>query len=79
MSEIFDELRIIAKDGKGLDTADRVVLFRAADELEQAWQQLLSTQSQLIEANAMRIALTERVIELNRYGAPPLPLKRDIA
>ena len=63
MSDTLDELRIIASDGGTLSKADCAVLNRAADELENAYRMLISTQAALIESQARRLALRERVLE----------------
>lgn len=65
MSDTFEELRIIAKDARGMDKIDRDVLRRAADELEDTWRKLAATQADLIESQAKRIALTEQIISFN--------------
>lgn len=61
-SDTFDELRIIAKDARGLASDDRAVIVRAADELEHAWRTLVATQAQLIEQQHRRIAVNEQLI-----------------
>jgi hypothetical protein len=71
MSDIFDELRIIAKDARGLPTTDREVLVRAADELENAYRMLVSTQACLIESQARQIALNDALLGIKRAANPP--------
>jgi hypothetical protein len=73
-SNTFDVVRIIAKDARGLDSADRESLRRAADELEQAQRLLILTQVALIEAQQRQIATGERLLELRkaiRFAALP--------
>lgn len=64
MSDTFEELRIIAKDARGMDKIDRDVLRRAADELEDYAKQLVETQARLIESQDRHIALNERLISV---------------
>jgi SAM-dependent MidA family methyltransferase len=70
MTDSLDILRIIARDGGRLDSADRAAIAEAANEFEQMQRQLLATHAALIEANAQRIALAERLAECER----PKPL-----
>src|SRR5262249_42941903 len=65
MTDTFDELRIIAKDGGRLSTTDRDVIRRAADELQQVSRLLVSTQAALIEAQQRQIATNERLLQAN--------------
>lgn len=59
-TDIPSELRIIARDAKGMDTPDRLVLFEAANLVDE----LYAVQSKLIESQAHRIALNERLLAL---------------
>ncbi len=72
----FDDLRVIAKDGGRIDAFVRDRLNAAADELEQAQLLLISTQRALMESQAARIALNDRLIALigshNRQALAPL-------
>lgn len=68
MSDTFEQLRIIASDGGRLDTADRVLIAHAADELENVCRLLLVMQAELIESQQRRLALNERLIELQRLA-----------
>lgn len=60
MSEISEVLRILAKDGGHLKTMDCAALSLAADELDR----FEMTQAALIESQAARIALNERLLSL---------------
>lgn len=70
MTDSIDILRIIALDGGRLDSADRAAIAEAANEFEMMQRMLLATHADLIEANAQRIALAERLAERER----PKPL-----
>lgn len=69
MTDLVDELRIIARDGGRLSTDDRAKIAEAAEEFERTQRDLFSARAQLIEANARRIALTEQIIEDRRAAA----------
>lgn len=62
--DLFDELRIIAADGGRLDSAARARIAEAADTFEQMQFALIATNQALIEANAQRLAATERLMEM---------------
>ena len=66
MSDILEELRIIGRDGGRLTPNDKSIIAQAADELETVQKQLIITQSQLIESQAMRIALNYRLLETDK-------------
>lgn len=70
MTDTFEELRILAKDGGRLTALDRELLARAADELEYACRELIASQQAVIESQQQRIATTERLIELQKPKAP---------
>lgn len=77
MTDLADELRVIAKDGGRLSPMDCQLIARAADELEQASAQVIRTQAQLIEAQQRRLAIAELLLEEKRkprltFTAPPL-------
>jgi hypothetical protein len=61
--ETADELRVLATDAKSLPSADRLLITRAADELEAAGRGLLAARTELAESIARRMALVERVAE----------------
>ena len=65
MSDLSDELRIIATESGRLSGADRAVIIQAAEYLEETQRVLVQAQRELIEANARRMAATERLLELN--------------
>ena len=65
-SDLFDELRIIAKDGGRLSTDDRAKIAQAADDYEAMARALIATQAALIEANNHRIAMQESMLEARR-------------
>ncbi len=66
MSETCEEVRIIAKDARGISPGDRATILRMADELESAQRLLGQTQAWLLESQQHRIALVERVAELKK-------------
>jgi len=61
--DTFDVLRIIAKDARGLPSADRETIRTAADELEICRQMIIGLQTALIESNQRRIATNDQLIE----------------
>lgn len=63
MSDLSDDLRIIATETR-LDHADRARLIEAAEYFEETQRALVQAQRELIEANARRVAETERLLEL---------------
>jgi hypothetical protein len=69
-TDMFEELRIIAKDAHGLSSADREVIRHGADELEYCLKLLIATMAELDESNARRIAINEQLIEARRPPAP---------
>ena len=73
MTEALDDLRIIAKDARGLPSEDRAALVRAADELEAAQRALIATNLALIESQARRIALNDVLIDIKRSALTPPP------
>lgn len=66
MTDVFDELRIIATERGPLAPTDRALIKQAADDFELLAKQLIRTQAELIESQAQRIALNERLIEARR-------------
>lgn len=60
MTDIVEELRVMAKDGGHLTLQDRQVIARAAEIVEE----MTKTQAALIESQAMRIALNDRLLGL---------------
>jgi hypothetical protein len=58
-----DELRIIATETR-LTRDDRAKIVEAANYFEETQRALLQAQRELIEANARRVAATERLLEL---------------
>lgn len=60
-----DELRIIATEQR-LSRDDRAKIIEAAEYFEVTPRLLVQAQRELIEANARRIAATERLMELSR-------------
>lgn len=66
MSDVFDELRIIATERGPLSGADRATIKQAADDFELLANQLVRTQAELIESQAQHIALNERLSEARR-------------
>lgn len=71
MSDIYDELRIIARDGGRLDLSDRAKIARAADELEMALRANVELYHAMLEANAHKVALYEQLTETRRKLPPP--------
>lgn len=72
MTDIFDELRIIANDARGLPSADRETIKRAAEELEQVSAALVLTQAHLIKEQRRRIAVNEALLDLRQKIAKPV-------
>lgn len=72
MTDIFDELRIIARDGGPLTAADRALIARAADEIEGLGRALVLTQVRLIESQQHRIALNDALLEARRPRPVPV-------
>lgn len=64
MIDLADELRIIATETR-LTRDDRAKIVEAADYFETTQRALVAAQRELIEANARRVAATERLIELS--------------
>jgi hypothetical protein len=66
-TDVAEELRVLARDGGRLTLHDRGVIARAAEIVDM----LISTQAQLIESQAARIALHERLsaMILKRNGS----------
>lgn len=71
MSDIFDELRIIARDGGRLDIADRAKIAEAADQLEQALFANVQLYQAMLDANAQKAAVAERLVEVSRKLPQP--------
>lgn len=63
MIDLSETLRIIATETR-LSREDRATIVQAADYFEETQRALVQAQAELIEANARRIAATERLIEL---------------
>lgn len=70
MSDVFDELRIMAQDGGRLSTDDRAKLVQAADQYESMARDLIASNLKLIEANNHRIAQNEAILTLRRSCKP---------
>lgn len=66
--EFSNDLRIIATEPGRLSRDDRATIIQAAEYFEETQRALVQAQRELIEANAMRVAATERLLELR----PPL-------
>jgi hypothetical protein len=60
------ELAIIAKDGGKLSDIDRALISEAGNELDQLRDELVRANMHLIETSAKLVAVTERLIELQR-------------
>ena len=65
-SNAFDDLRIIARDRKGLSSTDKMLLEAAANELETAHRAHLITHIQLIETQQRLIAVNDQLIAARR-------------
>jgi hypothetical protein len=63
MTDLSDELRIIATETR-LSAADRARIVEAADSIEQSQRALTNLYQEFLEANARRVAATERLLEL---------------
>lgn len=63
MTDLSDELRIIATETR-LTGADRAKIIEAAEYFEETQRALVLAHRELIEANAKRVAATERLLEL---------------
>lgn len=71
MTDLAEELRIIARDRVRLDLRDRTVITRAAEIVGQ----LTATQEALIESQARQIATNDRLLALaNRHLKLVAPL-----
>jgi hypothetical protein len=70
MTDLTDDLRIIATETGRLSIADRAMIARAANDLEMAIHHAISLNAQLIEANGHRIALSDQLIAERRKAAP---------
>lgn len=70
--DIFNDLRIIARDGGRLDMADRAKIAEAADQLETALDANVRLYQAMLEANAQKVAIAEQLTEVRRKlpGAP---------
>ncbi|HLH92079.1 MAG TPA: hypothetical protein VKX28_26905 [Xanthobacteraceae bacterium] len=66
MTDIVDELAIIAKDGGRLSPRDCALIARAAAELEHTSALLIKTQAAMLEAQAKQLATAERLLEQRR-------------
>jgi hypothetical protein len=60
----FDDLRIIAKDCKGLSDADKEIIASAADELEASLRGHLETCTKLVKTQARLIAVNDRLLDV---------------
>ncbi len=65
-AEYASELRIIARDGASLSSADKIVLERAATELDNLLRLCVLLSSELAESQQHRLALQEAVAEYRR-------------
>jgi hypothetical protein len=63
MIDLSEELRIIATETR-LTRDDRAKIVEAAAYFEETQAALVQAQRELIEANAKRVAATERLLEL---------------
>lgn len=61
-----DELTILAKDAAGLTKAERELVTRAADEMRDWHRYISRVQADLHEANAHRVAMSEKIAEMQR-------------
>lgn len=68
MNDLSNDLRIIATESGRLDSADRAKIIEAAQYVEETQHALVRAHRELVEANAQRVAATERLLELR----PPL-------
>jgi hypothetical protein len=62
--DLANDLRIIATETGRLDSADRAKIIEAAHYFEETQAALAQAQRELIEANARRLAMSERLFEL---------------
>lgn len=63
--DLANDLRIIATETGRLDSADRAKIIEAAHYFEATQAALVQAQRELIEANARRQAMSDRLLELN--------------
>ena len=61
MTDLADELRIIATETGRLSVSDRATIARAADDLEAAINRAIMLDRELLEANAHRVALQDQL------------------
>lgn len=61
-----DELAILAKDARGLAKDERELIKRAADELRECYRYISRMHADFHEANAHRVAVSEKLGELQR-------------
>jgi hypothetical protein len=71
-SNSFDVLRIIAKDTRGLGSAERESIRQAADELEDAQRRLIKVYFDLQQTQQQLIAVNEQLIEARKAAAAKL-------
>ena len=64
MDDLSNDLRIIASERSRLDHADRAKIIEAANYFEETQRALVLAQRELIEANAHRQAVSERLLAL---------------
>lgn len=69
MIDVADELRIIATEIGRLSAADRATIARGANDLEAALNRAIVLDTQLLEANAHRVALTDQLNAERRKSA----------
>ena len=73
MTDLPDELRIIATESGRLSTADRAAIARAANDLEAAVNRAIMLNRELLEANAHRVALQDQLTGERRKAAAMAP------
>jgi hypothetical protein len=86
MTDTADNLRIIATETGRLSASDRAAIASAAEELEMAILARLQSDVKVLELNAQRIALNDRLKETRRQidalsalpRAAPSPLSPDL-
>jgi hypothetical protein len=74
MTDLADELRIIATETGRLSVSDRATIAQAANDLEYMIRHSNMLNSQLLEANAHRVALTDQLAAERRKAAAPAQL-----
>jgi hypothetical protein len=67
VTDLFDELRIIAQDSSGLAKMDRDTIRRAADEMESLCKMVIQTNEALIRSQWHHIAVNDQLIKARRH------------